>query len=203
MADKFDRQRSMPRRIAGQSRRRCRCDSPARGGRAGKRGHPVSQNERCDSRLFCRQNQPPARRQVERPGLPPGFDDDCPYACTSQNIGPGTQGGQRIGRRHENNPVRINAELHKTRPIKPTVLALALVFPQPENWPRSTGAVCQHQRETADGRMVIDFCGAKLMKRPARQPAPEPRIDGIAPERKKARPAARAHERAPRDGDRS
>ncbi|MBK9588675.1 MAG: hypothetical protein IPO50_08980 [Sphingomonadales bacterium] len=126
------------------------------------------------------------------PGLPPGFDDNGTYACASQNIGPGTQGGQRVGCRHENNPVRIKAEIHKAGPIKPTVLALALVLAQPENWLRVTGTGCQHQGETADGRMVIDFCGTKLVKRPARQPAPEPDINRIASERKKARPAARA-----------
>ena len=192
MADKLDRQRNLTWRIARKGNRRCRRNGPARGGSAGKGRSPVAQDECRHARFFRCQDQLPARRQVERPRFPPRLDHKCADPRAPQNIGTGAQGAKRIRCRHKSDPARIDPEFDDARRINPAVLALPLVLADPEDRPGVTGANSQHQRKAAGRGMVFGFRGAQFVKRTARQPAPEPCIDSVVPERKKTRPATRA-----------
>lgn len=185
MADKLDGQRHLARRIARKDKRRCRSKNPARGGRAGEGRGPVAQDERGHARFFGRQDQLAAHREVERLRISPRLDHNCPCTHGPQYVCPGTQRRERVRSCDQDDPGRIDPQFHHACRIKPAMLALPLVFADPEDRAGFAGAGGQHQREPAGSGMILGFSSAEFMERTTRQPTPKPRIDGCTAKGKK------------------
>lgn len=173
MAQQPDAEGRAARRIRLQRPRRHRRDLPAGpGGARGRRGDGAQQQRR-DSRGFGRQRQAPARRQVEQARLAPGLDQHCAQRGAARGFRARPQHAAGVARPHQQEAIRVEAELGQPRRMRPPGLGLDDVLPDPEDRALVGRPQRQPQGKTRRRREIRHARRMDLVQRRPCEPAAE------------------------------
>ena len=169
------------RRGGAKSQRGRSSDLPARLRRARHR-IAAAQGKREHARSRRRQHQPSRGGQVERHRLAKRFQQHRCQRRTADRFGAGAQQRQRIGGLHKHQPRRIEPQIGQPQAIGP-VMPRGAILAQPQHRARPAATQRQQQSEGSDARCIPLPSRIKFMQRSDCQPAAQPRIDRIEPQR--------------------
>lgn len=151
----------MPGRIGREGNRRRGADPPPRPGRAGFEFGIGTNQQGFYARAFGRQCQAACRGQIKRGGTAPQFDQHKSQIPAAQSIHRRFQQGLGIGRGHQHQSRRIDAQLDKPGSIDAASLTLGTIVPQPQD--RVGGQIGKQGEGT--GTRGIALLSHKLVQR--------------------------------------
>ncbi len=164
MAQKPDIKNRVARRVGGQSPRERRLDPPTRRGRAGLGRSGGAGQKHCDAGGFGGQGKAAARRQVERPNLPPQFDDGHIGCSAAGRLQAGLQGVRRIPRPHPDHPSGIEPKFGQSRRVDKTSFDIEKILPHPDQQAPPHDLAGQSQRKSGCRRGIRFRAGVDLMQ---------------------------------------